>query len=83
MKTFQKIALKKFRNFLNSPEVVVLSNRLLIAASAVDNPALDVDTEGILLAELNDLYSAFERSSYTKKMEVLKFISDMRNRILE
>jgi hypothetical protein len=83
MKTFQKIALKKFRNFLNSPEVVVLSNRLLIAASAVDNPALDVDTEDILLAELNDLYSEFERSSYTKKMEVLKFISDMRNRILE
>lgn len=81
MNTFQKTVQKEFRCYLNTQEVARLSNRLLIVATAVDNPALDDETGSILLLELQDIKRGFISSDYKKKIEVLNLISQMEYRL--
>ena len=78
---FQKTVQKEFRCYLNTQEVARLSNRLLIVATAVDNPALDDETGSILLLELQDIKRGFISSDYKKKIEVLNLISQMEYRL--
>ena len=81
MNTFQTTVQKEFRCYLNTQEVARLSNRLLIVATAVDNPALDDETGSILFLELQDIKRGFISSDYKKKIEVLNLISQMEYRL--
>ena len=82
MCTFQNEVLEKFRCFLTTPELGNLSNRLLIVDTAIDNPAVDGDTEIILINELDAIFKGFVKSDYQKRIEVLTFISKMRDKLL-
>ena len=67
-----------------TPELVKLSNRLLIAAMALDNPAIydDNDTQICLLNELNSISKKYEESSYELKWDIIKLITNMENMLL-
>ena len=79
---FQNEVLNEFRCYLATPALVQLSNRLLIAATAIDSNAADGDTIIVLINELASIEKGFAESEYKKRFEVVLFIHEMRNELL-
>lgn len=71
----------RFRVCLVTEELVLLSNRLSVAAATIDNNTLDDEAKRALVHELRIIRSEYIKSEYSLKWEVFRLLCQMESAV--